>query len=389
MQIGVFSVSDITTNPKTGKTPTEHERITAAVDYAVAAEESGLDVFGIGEHHNPPFFSSAPTTLLANIAAKTERIKLTTATTLITTNDPVSIAEQYSMLQHLSGGRSDLMLGRGNTGPVYPWFGKKITDGLELSVENYELLHRLWTEDVVTWEGKFRTPLQSFTATPRPLDGVAPVVWHGAIRSAQTAEQAAYYGDPFFANNLFWPQRHTKTMIDFYRDRWEANGQGGAASALVGIGGHAFMAETEAKAKELYRPFFNNAPVYGHGPSLEDFTRSTPLTVGTPEMVIERYQEMIENYGFPQRLLFLVDHGGLEVEMVKDQIRQLGEVVAPALRQFWQDHRGPEVAEVPTHELKVAQRDAALAEAGQTPWVDRYRFETGDNWTGLRAEDRK
>jgi alkanesulfonate monooxygenase SsuD/methylene tetrahydromethanopterin reductase-like flavin-dependent oxidoreductase (luciferase family) len=134
MQFGIFSVSDITTDPTTQRTPTDAERLEAVVRIALKAEEVGLDVFAIGEHHNPPFFSSSPTTTLAYIAAKTERIILSTATTLITTNDPVKIAEDYAMLQHLAGGRVDLMLGRGNTGPVYPWFGQDIRNGIPLAI---------------------------------------------------------------------------------------------------------------------------------------------------------------------------------------------------------------------------------------------------------------
>ena len=116
-----------------------------------------MDVFATGEHHNPPFVPSSPTTMLGYIAAKTERLILSTATTLITTNDPVKIAEDYAMLQHLADGRVDLMMGRGNMGPVYPWFGQDIRNGIPLAYENYALLHRLWREDVVDWEGKFRT----------------------------------------------------------------------------------------------------------------------------------------------------------------------------------------------------------------------------------------
>ena len=143
MQFGIFSVSDITTDPTTGRTPTENERIKAIVEIAKKAEDIGLDVFAIGEHHNEPFFSSSPTTTLAYIAAQTERLQLSTATTLITTNDPVKIAEDFAMLQHLADGRVDLMLGRGNTGPVYPWFGQDIRQGIPLAIENYHLLHRL------------------------------------------------------------------------------------------------------------------------------------------------------------------------------------------------------------------------------------------------------
>src|SRR3954469_18696754 len=166
MQFGIFSVSDITRNPLTGATPSEAERIDASVRIAQRADEVGLDVFAIGEHHNPPFFSSSPTTLLANIAARTETLILSTATTLITTNDPVRIAEEYAMLQHLAKGRVDLMIGRGNTVQVYPWFGQDIRKGLHLALENYNLLHRLWREDVVDWEGESRSALQGFTSTP-------------------------------------------------------------------------------------------------------------------------------------------------------------------------------------------------------------------------------
>src|SRR4029450_8467955 len=202
MEFGVFPVSALTTDPTTGRTPTEAERVKAVLAIAQKAEEVGLDIFALGEHHNPPFFSSSPTTTLGYVAAKTEKIQLSTSTTLITTNDPVKIAEAYAMLQPLADGRVDLMMGRGNTGPVYPWFGKDIRDGIELAVENYALLRRLWREDVVNWEGKFRTPLQGFTSTPRPLDGVPPFVWHGSIRSPQIAEQAAYYGDGFVRHHL-------------------------------------------------------------------------------------------------------------------------------------------------------------------------------------------
>src|SRR5699024_10497310 len=200
MQFGIFSIADITPDPTTGRVPSEQQRLRSIIEQAELAEQVGLDVFALGEHHNPPFVTSSPTTTLGYIGAQTEKIILSTATTLITTNDPVKIAEDYAMLQHLTGGRVDLVMRRGNTGPVYPWFGQDIRKGVEIAIANYDLLRRLWREDVVNWEGQFRTPLQQFTSTPRPLDGVAPFVWHGSIRSPQIAEQAAYYGDGFLHN---------------------------------------------------------------------------------------------------------------------------------------------------------------------------------------------
>ena len=356
MQLGLFSVGDVTMDPTTGRTPSEGERIHAMTQIALKAEEVGLDVFATGEHHNPPFVPSAPTTHLAYIAAQTERLKLSTATTLITTTDPVRIAEDYAFLQHLSGGRLDLMMGRGNTGPVYPWFGKDIRQGIPLAIENYHLLRRLWREESVNWKGQFRTPLQRFTSTPRPLDEVAPFVWHGSIRSTEIAEQAAFYGDGFFHNNIFWNVEHTAQMVGLYRQRFEHYGHGDASQAIVGLGGQAFMADSEAEAKRVFRPYFDNAPVYGHGPSLEDFTRQTPLTVGTPEMVIERTLSFADHVGDYQRQLFLMDHAGLPLDMVLEQVETLGREVVPVLRREFEARRPEGVpSEPPTHASLVAE----------------------------------
>jgi len=358
VQFGVFSVSDITTDPTTGRTPSEAERLQAVLRIAEKTEEVGLDVFALGEHHNPPFFSSSPTTTLGYLAGRTQRLQLSTATTLITTNDPVKIAEDYAMLQHLAGGRVDLTLGRGNTGPVYPWFGQDIRQGIPLAVENYALLRRLWDSDVVDWEGRFRTPLQGFTATPRPLDGVAPFVWHGSIRSPEIAEQAAYYGDGFFHNHIFWPADHTRRMVDFYRRRFEHHGHGAADQAIVGLGGQVFIRKNSQDAVREFRPYFDEAPVYGHGPSLEDFSRETPLTVGSPQEVIDRTLGFRDYVGDYQRQLFLVDHAGLPLKTVLEQLDILGEEVVPVLRREFAALKPAHVPDAPTHETLVAARDA-------------------------------
>ncbi|GAB3488393.1 LLM class flavin-dependent oxidoreductase [Flexivirga lutea] len=357
MQFGVFTIGDVTEDPTTGRTPTEAERVQSMVAIATKAEAVGLDVFATGEHHNPPFAAPAnPPILLSHIAAQTENLQLSTATTLITTNDPVRLAEDYAYLQHLSGGRTDLMLGRGNTGPVYPWFGKDIRKGIPLAVENYHLLRRLWREKSVDWEGEFRTPLHGYTLAPAPLDGVPPFVWHGSIRSPEIAEQAAFYGDGFFHNNIFWNKEHTQSMVRLYRQRFEHYGHGAAEQAIVGLGGQIFMAETEAEAKRIFRPYFDNAPVYGHGPSLESFTRDTPLTVGTPEQVIERTLGFADYVGDYQRQLFLVDHAGLPLDVVLEQIDILGKQVVPVLRREFDARRPSHVpSNPPTHASLVAE----------------------------------
>jgi putative FMN-dependent luciferase-like monooxygenase len=359
MQFGIFTVGDVTVDPTTGRAPTEHERIRAMVTIAEHAEAVGLDVFATGEHHNPPFVPSSPTTLLGYIAGRTKKLVLSTSTTLITTNDPVKIAEDFATLQHLAQGRVDLMLGRGNTAPVYPWFGKNIADGVPLTVENYQLLRRLWDEDVVDWEGRFRTPLHGFTATPRPLDGVAPFVWHGSIRTPEVAEIAAYFGDGYFANNIFWPASHYQRLIDFYRQRFAHHGHGTPEQATIGLGGQFFMRPHSQDAWNEFRPYFDNAPVYGHGPSMEDFTDTTPLTVGSPQQVLDKTLTFRELFGDYQRQLFLVDHAGLPLKTVLEQLDLLGGIL-PEMRREFEARRAPGTpSDPPSHASRVAARAAA------------------------------
>jgi putative FMN-dependent luciferase-like monooxygenase len=309
----------------------------------------------------------------------------------------VRIAEEYAMLQHLTKGRMDLMLGRGNTAPVYPWFGQDIRKSLPIALEHYNLLHRLWREDVVDWKGEYssRTPLQGFTATPRPLDCVPPFVWHGSIRTVEIAEQAAYYGDGFFANNIFWPKEHYMRLIRIYRQRyvhWARKREEELAKAegrqprldgitekqaIVGLGGQAFLARNSQDAKQQFRPYFNEAPVYGHGPSMEDFMEMTPLSVGSPQEVIDKTLTFREYFGDYQRQLFLMDHAGLPLGTVLDQLELLGGEVVPVLRKELESRRAPGVAEPPTHErlVKAKYGDAP-------PRQPRPNANRGDNVTG-------
>jgi putative FMN-dependent luciferase-like monooxygenase len=281
------------------------------------------------------------------------------------------------MLQHLADGRVDLMMGRGNMGPVYPWFGQDLRNAIPLAVENYDLLRRLWREDVVDWEGRFRTPLTGFTATPRPLDGVPPFVWHGSIRSPEIAEQAAFYGDGFFHNNIFWTKEHVHRMVALYRRRFEHYGHGKANQAIVGLGGQVFMRPNSQDAIREFRPYFDHAPVYGGGPSLEDYIEQTPLTVGSPQQVIDRTLEFRDWVGDYQRQLFLMDHAGLPLKTVLDQLDLLGGEVVPVLRKEIAARQDPKTPEAPTHASLVRAKYGEAAPRQPRPNANR-----GDNVTG-------
>jgi putative FMN-dependent luciferase-like monooxygenase len=337
MEFGIFGVGDIAPDPNTSKTVSEFERIHAITRIAKHAEEVGFDVFAVGEHHNPPFISSADSTLLAYIAAQTQRIVLSTSTTLITTNDPVKIAEDFATLQHLSRGRVDIMLGRGNTAEVYPWFGQDIHQGIPLAIENYALLRRLWREEHIDWEGHFRAPLRGFTSVPRPLEGKPPFVWHGSIRSPEIAEQAALYGDGFFVNNLFMTMSYFQRFVDFYRQRFEVHGHGKAEDAIVGVGGAVFVRSNSQDARREYAPYFYNHPINA-GSSLEEINVQTGFTVGSPAEVIEKTLSFPKYFGTYQRQLYGLDFGGIPEKIVHEQLDLLGAEVLPVLRREFAHH---------------------------------------------------
>ncbi|GAA0587438.1 LLM class flavin-dependent oxidoreductase [Paractinoplanes ferrugineus] len=339
MEIGVYSIGNRTPDPTTGRRPGEPERLRSIARIAEHAEQAGFDVFAVGEHHQPPYALSSPVALLGYLAARTDRLMLSTAATLLTTNDPVRVAEDYATLQVLSDGRLDLMLAKGNSAAVYPVFGRDPVDAGELMAENYALLRRLWSAEPVDWSGRFRTPLRDFTSVPRPLDGVAPYVWHAAVTSPGTAELAARHGDGLFANHIFWPPPHTARLVDHYREEYARYAH--RAPARVGLGGQVFVRPRSQDAVDEFRPYFDNGPVYGHGPTLEEYAATTPLAVGSPAQVVDAvlgYRDYVGDY---DRQLLLIDHPGLPEKTVLEQLDLLGEQVLPALRRVTDDRLSP------------------------------------------------
>jgi hypothetical protein len=202
-------------------------------------------------------------------------------------------------------------------------------------------------------------------------------VWHGSIRTPEIAEQAAYYGDGFFANNIFWPKEHYVRLIRFYRQRYAYYGHGTEKQAIVGLGGQAYIARNSQDAIREFRPYFDDAPVYGHGPTMEDFMEMTPLSVGSPQEVIDKTLTFRENFGDYQRQLFLMDHAGLPLPTVLDQLELLGGEVVPVLRKETEARQDPETPAAPTHASLVKAKYG-----DQAPRQPRPNANRGDNVTG-------
>ena len=262
-------------DPVTGIQPSPTERLRSVVDSAVLCEELGYDGYGVGERHERPFISSSPPVILSNLAARTSTIRLFTTVTLLSVLDPVRAFEDYATLDHLCGGRLELIIGKGAGAGRAQLFHVTEEDQWERSRESYELFRRLWREDKVTWSGQFRPSLEAAETWPRPLQQ-AIRVWHGSATSKTSVELAAKWGDPVFSENVSDTIEPFAALIRHYRERWEYHGRD-PADALVGAGcGGCYCAKNSQDAIDTYRPIFEyrqallpqgSAPVFH---SLED-----------------------------------------------------------------------------------------------------------------------
>lgn len=335
MKFALFSLVMNLPNALTGETLTQQQKFQNVIKQAILAEELGFEAYGIGERHGPPFLSSAPPVILTAIAAQTARIRLLTTVTVLSVLDPVRVAEDYATLDHLSGGRLELIIGKGNDPRHYPLFGITEAEQWDSLAERYALLKRLWTEEEVTWQGHYRPLLEKVTSQPRPFQQPIPV-WHGSASSTLSTELAAKYGEPIFSANAFHHKSKYKALIDHYRERWAYYGHDPKA-AVVGSGaGSLYLARTTEEAIKRFRPYYDKfmstaAAQHNRPPfkDLEDNVANGPVLVGSPARVIEKIFDYYTAYGH-QVLSISVD--GLTEAEQREQVEWFAAEVAPVLR---------------------------------------------------------
>lgn len=332
MEVGVFSLG--TTASKFSDAVSTTARVDALVRMARHAEQAGFDFFAVGENHAPPSVLSSPAVVLAHIAAVTGRIGLSTAVSLITINDPVRLVEDFATVQHLSSGRLGLMFGRGVNPATYRWYGLDPADGVAIAEERYELFRRLWTDEDVHWDGKFRGALDGFTAIPRPPDARLPDIWHASIRTKDLVEQTARYGDGLLANYVHSSPGQASAHVHFFRERYEAFGHGPAALAPVGAGAKVYIRPRSQDARREFGEFGLDISKWPYD-SLEEALRLSALTVGSPGEVLDKIALFQQAYGGYKRQLFSIDLPGSTIARTLEQIDLIGEYVLPELR------RGP------------------------------------------------
>jgi alkanesulfonate monooxygenase SsuD/methylene tetrahydromethanopterin reductase-like flavin-dependent oxidoreductase (luciferase family) len=324
-------------DPLTGVLKPTGERFREVLDNALLAEELGFDGFGVGERHERPFISSSPPVVLSHIAALTSRIRLFTAVTTLSLLDPVRAYEDYATLDHLSRGRLELIIGKGNGSAQRDLFDVTTDDQWDRNAESYELFRRIWRQDKVTADPRFRPRLTDAEVWPRPLQ--RPIrVWHGSATSRESVDLAARYGDPLFSANVTNTIEPYAELIRYYRQQWEHYGHDPALAAVgAGTAGY-YAARTSQEALAAYRPVFEGqlafqkqlgaTPVF---PTLEDFAERSSALIGSPQQVIEKVHRYHEEFGHTVLHLH-ADAGGLTDAQHRGSLELFQAEIAPVLR---------------------------------------------------------
>ncbi|KMY48561.1 LLM class flavin-dependent oxidoreductase [Peribacillus loiseleuriae] len=339
-EIGIYTLGDIVPDPHTGKVISAQQRLTEIVDAAKLADEAGLDIFGLGEHHRLDYAVSATPVVLAAIAQVTKQIKLTSATTVLSTVDPVRLFEDFSTLDLLSNGRAEVIAGRGAFVESFPLFGYDVNEYDDLFEENIDLFLKLNEQEKISWNGRFRSALQNAEIAPRPVQKQLPL-WVGVGGSPESAERAGRFGVGMALAILGGDPNRFKPLVDIYRKEGIEAGHN-LNDLKVGVTGHTFIAETTEQAKDEYYPYYSNYWEYVNSQrgmstrmSRADFEQmsspDTALFVGSSQQIIEKILYQHELFGH-QRFIAQMDIGGIPFAKVAKNIERLATEVAPVIR---------------------------------------------------------
>jgi alkanesulfonate monooxygenase SsuD/methylene tetrahydromethanopterin reductase-like flavin-dependent oxidoreductase (luciferase family) len=343
MRLSLMTLGDLVRDPVTGVLETPAERHRSVVEAAAAADEVGFHGVNIGEHHGLEYIYSAPPVILAAIAERTKNLRLSTAVTLAANLDPVRAAEDYATLDALSGGRTEMVVGRGNFfTSTYTLFGQDPEDSHELFGENVELLLRLWSGESVSWTGRSRPPLEDFTLQPPPVD--VPPLWIGGGASESTSELAARLGLNLMLPSAFGNPAIFAPVVDTYLERYAAFGH--TREPEIGACWHVNVAPTSQEARARWQPRYQayfelmgtiirrvnpNPPPFINKPFDFDWlTSNGPAIVGSPEEVVDRLGQVSQALKTDVNLIYL-DMGGQPADEYRAMVELIGDKVLPKL----------------------------------------------------------
>jgi probable LLM family oxidoreductase len=339
MELGIYSFGEATPDPETGRTISAHERVQRLLDEIELADKVGLDVYGLGEHHRREFVVSAPAVVLAAAAARTKRIRLTSAVSVISSDDPVRVFQNFATLDLVSDGRAEIMAGRGSFTESFPLFGYDLADYDELFEEKLELLLKIRESERVTWRGKHRAAIVDLPVFPRPVQNPLPV-WIAVGGHPESVVRAGRLGLPLALAIIGGEPRRFVPLVDLYREAGRRAGHD-PAKLLVSINSHGFIEDdSKQAADDAYAAYSYVMAKIGRErgwppPSRDRFEAERgPLganLVGTPDEVAAKIVYEHDLFGL-DRFLIQLSVGTLPHEKVLRAIELFGTKVAPIVR---------------------------------------------------------
>ena len=340
MEIGIDSFAAILPDPATGKIPSPTERMGNLLQEVEVADQVGLDVFGVGEHHRQEFLDSAPAIILAAAAARTKTIRLTSAVTVLSAADPVRVFQQFATLDLIAKGRAEIVVGRGSFGEAYPLFGLGREDYDALFAEKLDLFLKLRDTTHVHWSGRYRPALTGQGVYPRPHQQEMPV-WLGVGGTPQSFARAGALGLPLMVAIIGGEFRRFRPLIDIYR---QAGRQMGHPPERLKVGVHAigFVGATDNEAKDAFFPgwqymFTEIGRERGWSPATRPQFEAMcgphgAFLIGDPRTVAAKMLAASEALGGVSRITFQMSSASLAHEAMKRSIQLLGTEVAPIVR---------------------------------------------------------
>lgn len=338
MEVGIDSFASVGTS-ENGETADATQSVAELLERIEQADRSGLDVFGIGEHHRHEFLDSANAVILAAAAARTERIRLTSAVTVLSAADPVRVFQQFATLDLISKGRAEMVVGRGSFTEAFPLFGLSLGDYDEIFAEKLDLLLKIRDNETVDWSGKFRPALENQAIYPRPLQKPFPI-WLGVGGTPQSFRRAGMLGLPLVVAIIGGETHRFRSLVDLYRDAGEYAGHA-PETLKVSLHSIGYVADTTEQAVEEFFPgYAETFTKIGRERGWPPVTRAAfdaqrsatgALLVGSPEEVAEKIRRHSESIGGISRVTFQMDNAQMNHAQLMRSIELIGTQMSPLL----------------------------------------------------------
>ena len=339
MELGISSFADMSPDPVTGRKVTAQERINQLMEEVKLAEQVGLDVFAVGEHHRPDYAASSPAVILGAMAAVTKKIRLSSSVTVLSSDDPVRVFQDFATVDALSNGRAEIMAGRGSFTESFPLFGYSLNDYDTLFSEKLELLLKIRDQEKITWKGKHRAPINNLGVYPRPVQNPLPV-WIAIGGTPESVQRAATLNLPMMLAIIGGTPDRFAPYVKYYRDVSKELGHD-SSNLQVGINSHTYIADTSQQATDEFYPAYADVMTrIGGERGWQPMQRAHyemmrepkgALLVGSPQQVIDKILYEYELFKHT-RFLAQIGVGTMPHDKLLRAIELFGTVVAPAVR---------------------------------------------------------